>query len=155
MPIGVRQFVLWSAVALCSCACARSLMAEAAGEIRTPKPSEAPRINGPKVYGVRSGHPFLYRIPCTGARPMHFSASGLPSSLQFDSSSGIISGTAPAAHGEYVLTLNAANAKGRTSRALKIVVGETIGLTPQMGWNGWYTFYDHPNEATFGTLPPR
>ena len=29
----------------------------------TPKPGPAPKINGPKVYGCRPGHPFLYRIP--------------------------------------------------------------------------------------------
>ena len=28
----------------------------------TPKPGPAPHINGPKVYGCRPGHPFIYRI---------------------------------------------------------------------------------------------
>lgn len=35
-------------------------------DLRTPKPSATPRINGPKIYGERPGHPFLYRIPSTG-----------------------------------------------------------------------------------------
>ncbi len=35
--------------------------------ILTPKPGPEPRINGPRVYGVRPGKPFLYRIPATGA----------------------------------------------------------------------------------------
>jgi alpha-galactosidase len=116
-------------------------------EIRTPAPSEAPHINGPKIYGARPGHPFLYRIPCTGERPMRFSVSGLPSSLQLDPASGIISGTTPAAPAEFILTLKVANAKGKTSRPFKIVVGNTLGLTPQMGWNDWYTFYEHPTDS--------
>ena len=32
----------------------------------------APKINGPKVQGCRPGRPFLYRIPCTGNRPITF-----------------------------------------------------------------------------------
>ena len=116
-------------------------------EIRTPRPPESPRINGPKIYGVRPGHPFLYRIPCTGDRPIRFSVAGLPSSLHLDSASGIITGTAPAAPGQFMLTLRAKNAKGKTSRPFKIVVGDTIGLTPQMGWNDWYTFYAHPSDS--------
>ena len=39
------------------------------GELLTPKAPANPRINGPRVYGVRPGTPFLYRIPATGLRP--------------------------------------------------------------------------------------
>lgn len=52
--------------------------------IFTPNSGPAPHINGPKVYGCRPGHPFLYRIPCTGERPMQISAAGLPASLKLD-----------------------------------------------------------------------
>ena len=38
--------------------------------ILTPKPGPIPRINGPIVFGVRPGSPFLYAIPATGTRPM-------------------------------------------------------------------------------------
>jgi alpha-galactosidase len=78
---------------------------------------------------------------------MRFSVSGLPSSLHLDPASGIITGTTPAAPDEYMLTLKAKNARGKTSRPFKIVVGGTIGLTPQMGWNDWYTFYAHPTDS--------
>ncbi len=147
MMCGVRRSIMSTAIVLCSFTSSPLSRAQETKEIRTPRSSDAPRINGPKIYGVRPGHPLLYRIPCTGIRPVQFSASGLPSFLKLDAASGIISGVAPAAGGEYTLTLNAANAKGRASRALKIVVGDTIGLTPQMGWNGWYTFYDHPKDS--------
>ncbi len=64
--------------------------------ILTPPPGPAPRINGPSVYGCGPHKPFLYRIPCTGNRPVTFTAQGLPPSLRLDAGRGIISGTAPA-----------------------------------------------------------
>lgn len=121
--------------------------AEVTAELRTPKAPAAPHINGPKVYGARPGHPFLYRVPCTGARPIHFSATGLPSSLVLDEAKGIISGSAPANAGEYTVMLKAVNESGATTRPFKIVVGERLSLTPQMGWNGWYTLYDRPSDT--------
>jgi len=40
--------------------------------ILTPASGEKPKINGARVVGVRPGHPFLFRIPATGIRPMSF-----------------------------------------------------------------------------------
>src|SRR5262245_41764964 len=94
-------------------------------DLLTPKPGPAPRINGPKVYGCRPGHPFLYRIPAQGERPMTFSASGLPKTLQLESQTGIITGTNPPC-GEYKVTLHAKNSHGKDSRAFKIVSGDTL-----------------------------
>jgi alpha-galactosidase len=74
---------------------------------------------------------------------MRYAARNLPHSLKLDRRSGIISGEAPAKPGEYDVTLEAANALGKDTRPLKIVIGDGIGLTPQMGWNDWYTHYDH------------
>ncbi len=104
--------------------------------VLTPRPPAEPRINGPLVYGARPGHPFLYAIPATGARPMTYGASGLPAGLSLDPSSGIITGRA-GTKGEYSVVLSAKNVRGRTERTLKIVIGETIALTPPMGWNSW------------------
>src|SRR5450432_1813051 len=61
--------------------------------ILTPKPSAKPRINGPKKFGVRPGHPFLFAIPATGDRPMVFAAENLPAGLLLDSKSGRITGS--------------------------------------------------------------
>jgi alpha-galactosidase len=113
-------------------------------EILTPKPPAQAKINGPTVYGARPGHPFLYRIPCTGERPVRFSAQGLPASLHLDPSTGIISGSTPDKPGVYAVTLLAANSKGKSSRLFRIVVGDTLALTPPMGWNTWYTDYGYP-----------
>ena len=114
--------------------------------ILTPKPGPEPRINGPKVYGARPGRPFLYRIPCTGNRPIRFTAKGLPAGLNLDANSGIISGNVPNEKGKWHTTLEATNEHGVDARPLLIVVGETLALTPPMGWNSWYIHYSHVTE---------
>jgi alpha-galactosidase len=108
--------------------------------ILTPKPPPTPRINGARVFGVRPGRPFLFTIAASGDRPMKFSAENLPSGLSVNEDNGVISGTAPAAKGEHLVTVRATNALGKAERALKIVVGDRIGLTPAMGWNSWNVF---------------
>jgi len=109
--------------------------------ILTPRPPAQPQINGPKVYGCRPGHPFLYRIPCTGERPVTFAADGLPAGLSLDPQTGIIRG-AVQNRGETAVTLRATNAKGAAARPLKIACGDKLALTPPMGWNHWYTHYN-------------
>jgi alpha-galactosidase len=112
-----------------------------ASEIITPSPKPEPRINGPLVYGARPGHPFLYRIPCQGLRPIRFSIKGLPKELKLDRSTGIITGNTPA-QGAYDLVIEAKNPKGKDTRKLRIVAGDQLALTPPMGWNHWYAHYD-------------
>lgn len=109
--------------------------------ILTPKPGAAPRLNGPTIYGARPGNPFLFRIACQGLRPIQFSADGLPSPLHLDPGTGIITGITPPG-GTYRVTLHAKNPGGEASRQLRIVAGDTLALTPPMGWNHWYTHYD-------------
>ena len=110
-------------------------------DIRTPAPGPSPKLNGPTIYGARPGRPFLYRIPCTGVRPMQFSAKGLPRGLRLDSGSGIIQGRSPAKPGTYEVTLKASNQHGAGTRRFRLVVGDQVALTPPMGWNDWYTHY--------------
>ena len=110
-------------------------------EILTPAPKPEPRINGPLVYGCRPGHPFLYRIPCQGERPITFKIKGLPSELKLDPVSGIISGIVPK-KGEYEISIRAKNSEGKDTRKLRIVAGDRLALTPPMGWNHWYAHYD-------------
>ena len=110
--------------------------------ILTPKPPRQPRINGARIFGVRPGHPFLYTIPATGDRPMTFSVKGLPAGLAVDAQTGQMSGRLPKA-GEYKVIFTAANALGKTKRNFKIVCGDTLALTPYMGWNSWYVWETH------------
>ena len=107
--------------------------------ILTPKPPRTPQIHGPRVIGCRPGHPFLYRIPATGLRPMRFAAFGLPKGLKLDPQTGIITGRIPE-RGSYPVRLRAKNAYGTDERVLTIRCGDTIALTPPMGWNSWNCF---------------
>src|SRR5882724_969819 len=107
-----------------------------APEIRTPKPAPAPHINGPSIFGVRPNSPFLYRIPATGNRPIQFAVAPLPAGLHLDSKTGEISGSLKEPS-EYTITLRAKNSAGRAEKKFRIVVGETIALTPPLGWNSW------------------
>ena len=106
----------------------------------TPKPSPMPRINGSEIFGVRPGHPFLYRIPATGNRPMTFFSKELPKGLRLDSRTGIVTGKVERG-GNYVVTLGARNRLGSATRKFQIVVGDRLALTPPMGWDTWYSSY--------------
>jgi len=114
--------------------------------ILTPPPSDSPTINGPSRYGVRSGSPFLYRIPCTGKRPIEFSIEVLPEGLSLDPVSGIITGEILNRE-TYTMIINASNESGTDSRPLDIIVGDTLALTPPMGWNSWYIHYDRVSDS--------
>jgi alpha-galactosidase len=107
--------------------------------ILTPAESPKPRINGAEIFGVRPNSPFLFTIAATGERPMKFGATHLPAGLHLDQSTGRITGLLTTA-GQYNVTLRAKNALGSATRKFKIVCGDTIALTPPMGWNSWNCF---------------
>jgi len=104
--------------------------------ILTPQPTPAPKINSAPIFGVKPDNPFLYTIAATGERPIHFSADNLPGGLSIDAKTGIISGKM-ARRGSWLATLKAKNKFGEATKSLKIVVGDTLALTPPIGWNGW------------------
>ncbi len=113
--------------------------------ILTPPPPPTPRINGARVFGVRPGSPFLFTIPATGDRPMSFAVDGLPNGLKVDPGSGQITGTL-GERGELIVTLRASNALGSARQTLKIVCGDTLALTPHMGWNSWYIWENNVTD---------
>jgi len=143
-----RLLILTLAVAALAFAAFGPLTALAAEEkvILTPKPGLAPRINGARIFGVRPGSPFLFTIPATGERPMTFAVEGLPDGLAVDATTGQITG-ALAARGEYAVTFKATNRLGTAERKFKIVCGDTLALTPHMGWNSWYVWENHVTDA--------
>ena len=108
--------------------------------IRTPIPSRSPRINGPRVYSAGPGHPFFYHLPVTGERPMTITAEGLPAGLSLDAVTGNITGVV-SKEGEYRVNVSAANAAGKATETLRLVIGPTLSLTPPMGWNSWNYFH--------------
>src|SRR5215203_2434435 len=69
--------------------------------ILTPKEGPSPKINGPKVFGVRPDHPILFTISATGTKPIIFSAENLPKGVTVDAKTGKISGSI-SKPGEYV-----------------------------------------------------
>ena len=105
-------------------------------EIFTPPVAKTPRINSARAFGARPGHPFLFRIAATGERPMTFGAQGLPKGLSLDPKTGIITGRLEQP-GDYRLRVTATNRLGRAVGDLRVSIGETIALTPPIGWNGW------------------
>lgn len=104
--------------------------------ILTPRPPLTPRINGPRVFGVRPGSPLMFQVAVTGQRPIEYGAIHLPEGATIDSTTGQISGSISAA-GRYLVTLRATNQLGAAERAFTIVVGDEIALTPPLGWNSW------------------
>jgi len=112
--------------------------------ILTPKAGAAPRINGARVFGVRPGHPVLFRVPVTGEAPLSVAVekpeqADKLANLHFDPATRLLSGTADEP-GDYRLVVRASNAKGTATRDFTLRVGETISLTPAMGWNSWNCF---------------
>jgi alpha-galactosidase len=136
MNVGAKLSLIWifglSAFAPRSIAAASEIMPGAPALAR----EAPPRINGPTIFGVRPGSPFLYTIPATGERPMTFAVDALPNGLVFDSATGRITGTLKEP-GRHDVILRATNRHGAADKKFRIVVGDAIALTPVMGWNSW------------------
>lgn len=104
-----------------------------------------PRINGASVVGCSAGKPFLFRIPCTGQRPLTYAASGLPAGLALDAGTGIISG-AVATPARTVVHLTVRGPRGTAERDLTIDSNGLLALTPPMGWNSWNVWAGAVNQ---------
>jgi alpha-galactosidase len=113
--------------------------------ILTPQPGPEPRINGAKVFGVRPGSHFMFTIPVTGERPVRYEVKNLPSGLVCDNATGQITGVIDRP-GEYNMSFRATNKSGSAERAFKVVCGNTLALTPHMGWNSWYVWENHVTD---------
>ncbi len=123
--------------------------AATAPEIRTPPAPPTPRINGPRVYGARPTHPFFYHLPVTGERPVTFEAKGLPDGLTLDPATGNVTGAATERSAYSVahpVEFTATNARGTDQATINLVIGDTICLTPPLGWNSWNHFANRVTE---------
>ena len=83
---------------------------------------------------------------------MTFQADNLPAGLQLDAKAGIITGVNPP-RGEYVVVFHAENELGKSEKKFKIVSGDTLALTPPMGWNDWYAYYNRITDRTCARRP--
>jgi hypothetical protein len=106
----------------------------------------APRFNGGMTVGIHPKTPLVYALAVSGERPISFTIKQLPPGLQFDPQRGIISGSLAKAGG-YKFTTVAKNAEGEVQAEIKIVAGDTLALTPPMGWNSYDSFGDAVTEA--------
>jgi alpha-galactosidase len=107
--------------------------------VLTPPPAPKPRINGAKAYGARPGSPILFKIAASGEKPMTYEVKGLPEGLTLDAQTGILTGSIAKAS-SYEMTFTATNARGTAQRPFRLVIGDTLALTPPMGWNSWNVF---------------
>ncbi len=148
-----RQILFYSllgALLLLGCEFTPKIYDPACGEgyyILTPPAGDAPRFNGADIFGVRPRAPFLFTAAVTGIRPMQISVEGLPQGLSLDANgtiSGVIADPTPCT---YTIQLTAQNSKGKATRAMDIVVGEEICLTPPMGWSSWISMKKTVSQA--------
>ena len=107
------------------------------------------RLGGATQVGVRPGRPFLHRVAAFDAngRPIDSRSvrvSGLPAGLGFDPSRGVIAGRARGSGAHVVRIAGEGDAAPAT---LEIVVGDTICLTPPLGWNSWNGYGPTITEA--------
>lgn len=115
-------------------------------QIAAIRSAAVPQFHGAQIVGVYPNTPFLYCLAATGKKPLQFSTGGLPGGLSFDSETGIINGTL-ARPGNYAFTAFAKNALGAAETKIKIVCGNTVALTPPMGWNSYDAFGDSVVES--------
>jgi alpha-galactosidase len=96
-------------------------------------------LSGPKRLGLRPGHPFVFRLPVDADVAETVRVDRLPDGLCLQGPSAVIAGTT-AALGTHRVTVRGHDDDGAWTDAFEIVVGETICLTPPLGWNSWNVF---------------
>jgi len=114
--------------------------------IAASKIQDKPQFNGASVTGVHPGTLLVYSLTVSGQRPILFSAKNLPAGVQLDPQTGIITGTLTNA-GEYTFSAIAKNSAGHAKAKIKIVCGDTLALTPPLGWNSYDAFGDNVIES--------
>ncbi len=114
--------------------------------VAAAKTGAAPEFNGAGIIGIYPGTPFLHSLAVTGARPVTFSAKKLPAGLTLDPNTGIITGVLKK-EGKFTFTASAKNSAGKAKMEINIVCGDTLALTPPMGWNSYDAFGDNVVES--------
>jgi hypothetical protein len=114
--------------------------------VAAARTAAAPQFNGASVIGVRPNTPVIYALTVSGERPLAFAAKKLPAGLALDAKTGIITGTL-AAKGEFAFTATAKNSAGKAVAKIKIICGDTLALTPPLGWNSYDAFGDNVVES--------
>jgi len=106
----------------------------------------APRLTGPRVFGVRPRSPVLHTLRAVGAPPRRFHVEGLPSGVLLNPETGLLSGRV-SEPGSYWIRVAVSNQAGAEEAEFRVEVGETIALTPPLGWNSWNCWADSVDDA--------
>lgn len=109
-------------------------------------PATVPQFHGAQVVGVYPGTPFLFSLAASGHSPLRFSARQLPPGLSLDPQTGIITGMLKKS-GQYSFTASVKNSQGKAKTRIAIRCGDTLALTPPMGWNSYDAFGDSVVES--------
>jgi len=112
--------------------------------ISTPLQTDAPQFRAPRIIGALAGKPFMFAVPVSGKSPLRYHAANLPAGVTFNA--GILTGTLSTA-GSYVVNVRVDNSAGKATEHLTIKVGDTLALTPPMGWNSYDGYGDSVTEA--------
>ncbi len=119
-----------------------------------------PVINSPATWSFASGSSVSYTITATNT-PTSFSASGLPSGLTLDTSTGAITGTV-SAPGSWDVTLTAANEAGAgtlslalTVQAIVPIITSSLSANTRVGDSFYYSIVatQAPTSYTAAPLP--
>ena len=70
----------------------------------------------------------------------------MPPGLKLDPQTGIITGSLEKT-GEYQLKVSARNSTGAAETEINVVCGDTLALTPPMGWNSYDAYGDSVRES--------
>ena len=114
--------------------------------------TSSPVIFSTTTAGSTAGQPLSYQIQGTNS-PTSYTASGLPSGLSLNSSTGLISGTVSQA-GVFPVNLSATNALGTGTASLSITINPQPVILPaslSAAYAG--TAYQQSLSASGGTIP--
>lgn len=94
----------------------------------------APVITTPQAAGAALRESFIYPIAASNT-PTSYGATGLPTGLIVNTSTGLISGM-PTASGTFSATLSATNSTGTGTATLTVIVSPTVAVTTLAGTLG-------------------
>ena len=113
---------------------------------------DAQARSGPRgSTGRRSSASGRARRSCSRSRPPASGrcatrAKGLPEGLTARPGDRPDQRPAAQARALHDVVFEASNARGTASRPFRIVCGDTLALTPHMGWNSWYVWENHVTD---------